>query len=110
MEIISNNIHWLIRITLASTFIAHGYPKLGNNLDMGYLGYLVGPFEFLGAIFILIGPLTLSVITRLGAILIAIIMLGAIFVVHWNGGWKEMEWQVLILTTCLLFIFKGNKV
>ena len=37
-NVISKNIHWLLRITIAGTFIAHGYPKLGGNLDMGIIG------------------------------------------------------------------------
>ncbi len=111
MEIISSNIHWLIRITLTITFIVHGYPKLGENLGMGFIGYLVGPFEVVGGILLILGPIIdKENISRIGAALIAIIMLGAIFVVHINDGWKGMEWQILILTTCLLFVCKGNDV
>ena len=109
--IFQKNIHWLIRITLAITFIVHGYPKLGGNLDMGFIGYLVGPFEVIGGILLLLGPIVNNAnLTRLGGMLISIIMLGAIFVVHLNDGWKGMEWQILILTTCLLFVAKGNDV
>ena len=57
MEIISSNIHWLIRITLTITFIVHGYPKLGENLGMGFIGYLVGPFEVVGGILLILGPI-----------------------------------------------------
>ena len=111
MEIISSNIHWLVRITLTITFIVHGYPKLGENLGMGFIGYLVGPFEVIGGIFLILGPIIdKENISRIGAALIAIIMLGAIFVVHINDGWKGMEWQILILSTCLLFVCKGNDV
>ena len=111
MEIISSNIHWLVRITLTITFIVHGYPKLGENLGMGFIGYLVGPFEVIGGIFLILGPIIDNEnISRIGAALIAIIMLGAIFVVHINDGWKGMEWQILILSTCLLFVCKGNDV
>ena len=111
MELFQKNIHWLIRITLAITFVVHGYPKLGGNLDMGFIGYLVGPFEVIGGILLLLGPIVNDAnLTRLGGMLISIIMLGAIFVVHLNDGWKGMEWQILILTTCLLFVAKGNDV
>ena len=41
-------------------------------------------------------------------VLIAIVMCGAILVVHLHDGWRGMEWQVLILSVCLLFTFKGN--
>ena len=111
MNIIKEHIHWLIRITLAITFIVHGYPKLGGNLDMGFIGYLVGPFEVIGGLLLVLGPIVKNDnITRIGALLISIIMLGAIFLVHFNDGWKGMEWQILILTTCLLFVAKGNDV
>ena len=110
-ELFKKNIHWLIRITLTITFVVHGYPKLGGNLDMGFIGYLVGPFEVIGGILLLLGPIVNNAnLTRLGGMLISIIMLGAIFVVHLNDGWKGMEWQILILTTCLLFVAKGNDV
>tara|TARA_B110000438_G_C15572148_1_gene545873 strand:- start:4 stop:336 length:333 start_codon:yes stop_codon:yes gene_type:complete len=110
MDFIFKNVHWLLRLTLALTFILHGYPKLGGNLDMGIIGYLVGPFEVLGAVLLLLGPFLSDVLTRVGALLIAIIMLGAIFVVHLNEGWFGIEWQTLILSSCLLFIVKGNDV
>ena len=78
---------------------------------MGFIGYLVGPFEVIGGILLLLGPIVNNAnLTRLGGMLISIIMLGAIFVVHLNDGWKGMEWQILILTTCLLFVAKGNDV
>ena len=49
---LSKYIHWVLRLVLAATFIMHGYPKLGYNLGMGFIGYLVGPFEVFGAIFL----------------------------------------------------------
>ena len=110
MEFIYKNVHWLLRITLALTFILHGYPKLGGNLDMGIIGYLVGPFEVLGAVCIILGSFLNDTLTRIGALLITIIMLGAIFVVHFNEGWFGIEWQVLIISSCLLFLVKGNDV
>ena len=55
MKILNDNIHWLLRISLAGTFIAHGLPKLGGDIGMGFNGYLIGPFEFFGAILILSG-------------------------------------------------------
>ena len=114
MDIISKNIHWLLRISLAGTFIAHGYPKLGGDLGMGIIGYLVGPFEFFGAIFILVGPFTKSFLTRLGSLMIAVIMLGAIFVVHlpqkiaWKQGNDGIEWQVLLLCVSIYFLVQGD--
>ena len=117
MKILNDNIHWLLRITLAATFIAHGFPKLGSNLGMGFIGYFVGPFEFFGAILILLGPFVKEFLTRLGALMIAVIMLGAIFVIHlpqklaWKMDGSEgtgVEWQVLLLCVSLYFLVKGD--
>ena len=116
MNFLSQNVHWLLRITLATTFIVHGYPKIldcSSMIEMGMptiLAYLIGPFEVLGGCFLIGGAFFNSNITRLGASLICIIMLGAIFVVHINEGWKGIEWQLLILSTCIVFLIKGNDV
>ena len=118
---LSKYIHWVLRLVLAATFIMHGYPKLGNNLGMSFVGYLVGPFEVFGAIFLLAGAFSKDIITRLGGLMIAIIMLGAIFTIHFQDGWmmhatadsipytRGFEWQALILAVSLMFVFKGNK-
>ena len=111
MKKISLNIHWFIRITLAITFVLHGYPKLGTSVaQLGYIGYLIGPFEIIGGILLIVGPFFNDFITKVGAAMLAIIMVGAIYMhlFKWNDGWSGIEWQVLILSTCTLFIFKGN--
>ena len=120
MNIITKNIHWLLRLSIGTTFIVHGYPKLIDSsglIDMGLptiIAYLVGPFEFFGGIMLIVGGLAenvkFAIITKIGALLIVIIMLGAILFVHLGDGWKGNEFQVLILSVCLLFMFKGNKV
>ena len=113
MDFLLRNIHWLLRLSLAGTFIAHGLPKLGENLGMGIIGYLVGPFEFFGAILVLIGPFVGTLYTRVGSMMISIIMLGAIFVVHlpeniaWKQGNDGVEWQVLLLSVSLYLLVKG---
>ena len=115
-NVLSKNIHWLVRASLAITFIYHGYPKImdcSGLISMGmpaFLAYLVGPFEVVGGALLIIGGFTNHNYTRLGALLITIIMLGAIFVVHINEGWKGIEWQLLILSTCIVFLIKGNDV
>ena len=59
--------------------------------------------------------------TRLGSAFFAIVMLGAIMMVHLAYGWnsinmgmgnmgKGMEFQTLILAISLYFVFKGNSV
>ena len=113
MNFIVENIHWLIRISLASTFIYHGYPKLGVSVaNLGYIGYLVGPFELFGALFLISGGFLHENLTRVGSLLIAIIMIGAIYMhlFKWNDHLSSVEWQFLILANCIFFIIRGNKV
>ena len=116
MDYLSKNIHWLLRLSLFGTFLAHGIPKLGGNLGMGVIGYLVGPFEFFGGLFLIVGYFTKDIITRIGGLLLSIIMFGAIFIVHlpekftWMQGNGGVEWPVLLLSVSLLFVIKGNDI
>ena len=71
--------------------------------------YLVGLFEVGGAVLLLYG-IKEDWATRMGSILLAIIMVGAIFMVHLQHGWSDMEWQALILAICLLYATKGNAI
>ena len=112
-NVISKNIHWLLRIILAVTFLNHGYPKLGQEVaNLGYLGYLIGPFEFFGGIFIIIGPFIPYMLTRIGGMMMSIIMIGAIYmhIFTWQDkGFLELEWQLLLLSVSLFFVFKGDE-
>tara|TARA_Y100000590_G_C15696033_1_gene1005142 strand:- start:225 stop:572 length:348 start_codon:yes stop_codon:yes gene_type:complete len=107
------NIDWLLRIPVSSTFIIHGLPKMGKNVldgDIWYLGYLVGPFELFGALFVLLGPFVHSMLTRIGSILISIIMIGAIYLhlFKWGDRLVDVEWQLLLLAVSIYFIFKND--
>ena len=111
MKNIHDNIHWLLRLPIALTFVLHGYPKLGSSVaDLGYVGYLVGPFELFGAILIILGPFVNEILTRIGSAMIAIIMAGAIYMhlIKWNDGWLDIEWQVLLLCVSVYFLVKGD--
>ena len=110
-SLISKNIHWILRLPVSLTFFVHGIPKLGNEVaNLGYIGYLIGPFEFLGALFLLIGPFSRDSITRLGSSMISIIMIGAIYLhlFKWGDSLGDVEWQFLLLAVSIFFIVKGN--
>ena len=112
-NILSKNIHWLLRLVVAGIFFIHGFPKLGNSVaNLGYLGYLIGPFEVLGALFILIGPFTKDLLTRAGGVMIATIMIGAIYmhVYKWGDSFSDVEYQILLLATSLVFVFRGDEI
>ena len=109
----TNHVHWILRFPIAATFFVHGYPKLGAEVaNLGLVGYLVGPFEFFGALFIIIGPFTKDILTRIGSIMLVVIMLGAIYMhlFKWGDGIADVEWQILLLAVSLYFSFKGDDV
>lgn len=118
--------HWLIRLSLAGTFLYHGFGKfpsaqtLSDMLGISlYLVYIVALLETTGGIFIIIGGFGKEIFTRLGALFFAIVMSGAIIKFHW-GQWSfvqssthpmgGMEFQTLILTVSIFFLCQGNAV
>lgn len=85
-----NNIGFLIlRLTVAAIFIYHAMPKLTNAKGMAAMvGMPAGMVFMLGAIeFLSSAGLVLGIYTQLAALLLAIIMVGAI-------GMKMMKWGV----------------
>jgi putative oxidoreductase len=77
---------------------AHGMPVT--------VGYLVGLAQFAGALAVLTG-----VLTRLGAACIALVMLGAIFLVHLPHGFDVsyggMEYALTQLLLAIAFLLAG---
>ena len=110
------------RIMLGVVIFPHGAQKLfglfggfGFTNSMSYFTSSVGlPWivaflliiaESLGSIGLIFGFLT-----RLCAFGLICVMTGAIFMVHLQHGWSDMEWQALILAICLLYATKGNAI
>ena len=106
--------HWGIRAAIGVTFIVHSIKKFdpswqGWLIDMGLPPELQIPIalaEFLGGIFLLVG-----VLTRISASILAVITLGAIFMIRGTeeffvskGGW---EWDLMILAGELTIIVAG---
>jgi putative oxidoreductase len=111
----------ILRLALAAVLLFHGLPKLMN------FGATVGAFqsmhipaptltaafavlaEVIGGILILLG-----VAVDLAGILVAIEMLGAIFLVHWSngfdftkGGW-EHPFSVMVMALTLALAGPGD--
>jgi putative oxidoreductase len=124
LDDLSPHAHWLPRIALASVFLYHGTSKLMNlsgtaemmgGMPMAVLAALM---ETGGGLLIIVGAFGKDVLTRLGGLLIAPVMLGAIFMVHW-GQWNfmpseshpmgGMELQVVLLLLALYFVIRGNR-
>ena len=106
--------HWGIRAAIGVTFIVHSIKKFdpswqGWLIDMGLPPELQIPIalaEFLGGIFLIVG-----VLTRISASILAVITLGAIFMIRGieeffvsKGGW---EWDLMILAGELTIIVAG---
>jgi putative oxidoreductase len=118
--------HWLLRAALGSVFLYHGitkFPALGGLAEMmGLPVFVVGVLaaaETLGAVFVLVGGFGWDWMTRLGGLLLAPVMLGAIFMVHLPHGWNSvnmgsgnmgrgMEFQFTLLMVALYFLAVGN--
>ena len=125
LDPVARHAHWALRVVLASVFLYHGltkFPTLGGTAEMmGLLVFvllLVALAEFGGGILILLGGVLYDWMTRLGALLIIPVMIGAIFMVHWpqwaftpseTHPMSGMEFQVTLLLISVYFVLKGNK-
>ena len=106
----------IIRLSVAATFIVHGWQKIGNidgtigffaSLGFGaMLTYFVAYAEFIGGIL-----LALGVMTRLVGGLFAAIMVVAIYAVHFKNGFNNSgggyEFQLLLLACSLAIAMVG---
>lgn len=104
----------LIRLGVGIVFLVHGYQKLmaldGTIGFMGKLGvpsilvYLVVAIEFLGGIAMILG-----LCSRLAGILIAAVMVGAIYLVKFNAGFTGgYEFDLVLLLSALGITFLGS--
>ncbi len=106
--------HWGIRAAIGVTFIVHSIKKFdpswqGWLIDMGLPPELQIPIalaEFLGGIFLIVG-----ILSRISASILAVITLGAIFMIRGieeffisKGGW---EWDLMMLAGELSIIAAG---
>tara|TARA_B100001173_G_scaffold9425_1_gene8238 strand:+ start:110 stop:490 length:381 start_codon:yes stop_codon:yes gene_type:complete len=108
----------LMRLFLAFIFIKAGMGKLpivaGEGLTNAlplFLVYLVVLFEILGGLFILVG-IKYEVLTRLGALMIGIVMIGAAYMHYavWGDafGSKNVMYPISLLFITLVFITDDN--
>lgn len=127
-RIISTSASWTpvpLRLALAAVFIAHGAQKvLGSFSGPGLAKFtsFPAPFSFMrpgwlwmgaAALAELIGGalLLLGLLTRVGAFLIACVMLAAIIGVHWKVGFFApggFEYPLSLLAMCLALLISGG--
>ena len=103
-----------MRLLLAFIFIKAGMGKwpvvdgqgLTNALPL-FLVYLVVLFEFLGGVFMILG-IKFEELTKIGALMIAIVMVGAAYMhyVVWGDafGSKDVLYPIALLLISLVFI------
>ncbi len=124
-EFTATHAHWALRIALASVFIYHGVSKLAGveqfaqMMNLSYIvALLVALAEFGGGALVLVGGVTRSWVTRLGASFFIPVLIGAITMVHW-GQWNFVaneaypmggsEFQVTLLLISIYLLIKGNR-
>lgn len=117
--------HWLPRLSLAATFIYHGFPKIAMAGDVAammgmptIMVLMLGLVEIGGALLLLWGGFGPEWATQIAGLMFTAVMIGAIAMVHAQFGWNSinmgdnggrgMEFQVLIIAVSLLYTFKGN--
>ncbi|MDH3645663.1 MAG: DoxX family protein [Gammaproteobacteria bacterium] len=115
---LSPHVHWGLRLSLAATFLYHGYGKFPIDQFVQAMGmpapmaWAVAIAELVAGVALIAGAFTKDIVTRLGAAIVIVIMIGAIFMVHLKNGFNVMnggfEFQLLMLVAGLYLLAKGN--
>ncbi len=108
----TNNSLLLIRIALGVVFIFHGVQKLMNiEQTLGFFGslgigaviaYLVIAVEIVGGLGVLLG-----VYTKLSALGLAVVMIGAIYFIGIDAGFAKIEYNFVLLLTSIALSLSG---
>ena len=114
------HVHWALRLSLAATFLYHGigkFPSPAFPESMGLpiaMAWAVALAEIVAGAALIGGAFGKEVLTRVGGLIVIVIMIGAISMVHFKNGWNVgdggMEFQVLMLAVGLYFAARGNEV
>ena len=113
---LSPHVHWGLRISLAATFLFHGVSKFPIEGPMMGLPvavvWLLALAEIAAGALLIAGAFGKEILTRLGALIVIVVMVGAIAMVHAKNGFNVMnggmEFQLLMLVTGLYLAAKGN--
>lgn len=103
-------------MSLAATFIYHGvtkFPVEGPMMGMPVaMVWVLAIAEIAAGLFLIAGAFGREVLTRLGGLIVIIVMVGAIALVHAKNGFNVMnggmEFQILMLVTGFYLMAKGN--
>ena len=113
---LSPHVHWGLRLSLAATFLYHGATKLpveGAMMGMpAAMVWMLALAEVAAGIMLIAGAFGKELLTRLGALIVVVVMVGAIAMVHAKNGFNVMnggmEFQLLMLASGLYLAAKGN--
>ena len=112
--------HWGLRLSLAATFLYHGWGKVPPagfaemfGMPVAVAG-LVMLAELSGGLALIAGAFTKDIVTRYGGFCVVIINIGAIYIMHFANGFNVMnkgyEFNLLMLVVGLYFLTRGNDV
>jgi len=113
---LSPHVHWGLRLSLAATFLYHGvgkFPIEGPMMGMPVaIVWLLALGEIAAGILLIAGAFGKAILTRVGALIVVVVMVGAIAMVHAKNGFNVMnggmEFQLLMLVSGLYLAAKGN--
>ncbi len=116
LKSLSPHVHWGLRLSLAATFIFHGvgkFPIEGPMMGMPVaVVWLLALGEVAAGILLIAGAFGKEMLTRLGGLIVVVVMVGAIALVHAKNGFNVMnggmEFQLLMLVSGLYLAAKGN--
>ncbi len=116
LKSLSPHVHWGLRLSLAATFIYHGVGKLpveGPMMGMpAAMVWMLAIAEIAAGVMLVVGAFGKEMLTRLGALIVIVVMVGAIALVHAKNGFNVMnggmEFQILMLVAGLYLAAKGN--
>ena len=116
LKSLSPHVHWGLRLSLAATFLYHGATKMpveGPMMGMpAAMVWMLAIAEVAAGVMLIAGAFGREMLTRIGALIVMVVMVGAIALVHAKNGFNVMdggmEFQVLMLLTGLYLAAKGN--
>ncbi len=116
LKSLSPHVHWGLRLSLAATFLYHGATKMpveGPMMGMPTaMVWMLAIAELAAGVMLIAGAFGKEMLTRIGALIVMVVMVGAIALVHAKNGFNVMdggmEFQVLMLLTGLYLAAKGN--
>ena len=116
LKSLSPHVHWGLRLSLAATFLYHGATKLPVEEPMmgmpAAMVWMLALAELAAGVMLIAGAFGKEILTRVGALIVIVVMIGAIVLVHAKNGFNVMdggmEFQILMLVTGLYLAAKGN--